>query len=215
MGIGHLAVGFAAKRAVPRVALGTLIFAGVFSDALWSLFLLAGLEHARLEPGITRASPIDLYDYPISHSLIAGVLWALVFGGIFFAKNRYRAGAVMLGFLVLSHWVLDAIAHRPDMPVFLKGPYLGLGLWNSVPASILVEEAMLAAGVYLYLKSTEGRGKAGLAVLVGVLAIMGVAGYLAPPPPSLTPVAISELVLTAIVFFAANAIDDRRSIASK
>ena len=214
MGVGHLAVGFAAKRAVPRVPLGVLLLAGVFCDLLWGAFLLTGIEHARIVPGITSASPLDLYDYPISHSLLAGILWALVFGGLFFAKNRYRAGAVMLGVLVLSHWALDTIAHRPDMPVFLKGPYLGLGLWNSVPASIVVEEAMLAIGVFLYLQATEGRGKIGLAVLVGVFAVMGVAGYLSPPPPSLTPVAVSNLVLAPVVFFVANAIDDRRSIAS-
>ena len=216
MGIGHLAVGFAAKRAVPRVSLGTLILAGIFCDALWGLFLLTGLEHARIVPGITRASPLELYDYPISHSLLACVLWALVFGGIYFARNRYRAGAVMLGALVLSHWVLDAIAHRPDMPVFLKGPYVGLGLWGSVAGSIALEEAMLAAGLWLYLRATEGpRGTIGLAILAGVLAVMGVAGYVSPPPPALAPIAISNLVLAVAVFFVANAIDGRRSIAGE
>src|SRR5260221_130556 len=103
MGIGHLAVGFAAKRAVPRVPLAVLLFAAVFVDALWGLFVLTGLEHARTQPGATAAMPFDLYDYPISHSLLGGILWALIFGGAFFALKRYRAVAVMLGFLVLSH----------------------------------------------------------------------------------------------------------------
>ncbi|TMA19264.1 MAG: hypothetical protein E6J88_18600 [Deltaproteobacteria bacterium] len=212
MGIGHLAVGFAAKRAVPRVPLGVLLLASIFADALWGAFLLLGLEHARVQPGATAASPLDLYDFPISHSLLGEVLWALLFGGAFFAFKKYRAGAVMLGAIVISHWFLDVIAHRPDMPVFLKGPYLGLGLWNSVPASIIVEEAMLAAGVYLYLKATTGDAKTGLAIVVGVLAIMGVAGYVSPPPPSLTPVAISNLALSIVVFFVANAIDRRRVV---
>src|SRR5437763_5915127 len=96
MGIGHLAVGFAAKRAVPRVSLAVLLFAAAFVDVLWGLFVLIGLEHARTQPGATRAMPFDLYDYPISHSLLGGILWALLFGGIFFAVKHYRAGAVML-----------------------------------------------------------------------------------------------------------------------
>ena len=213
MGIGHLAVGFAAKWAVPRVPLSLLLFAAVFVDALWGFFVLTGLEHARLEPGATAAMPFDLYDYPISHSLLGGILWALVFGGIFFAAKRYRAGAVMLGVVVLSHWVLDVVSHRPDMPVFLKGPYLGLGLWNSVPLSIVVEEAMLAAGVFLYLRATRGGAVWGLAALVALLAVMGVAGYLAPPPPSVTPLAVSNLVLSIVLLPVAFAIDRRRTAA--
>ena len=213
MGIGHLAVGFAAKRAVPRVSLAVLLFAAAFVDVLWGLFVLIGLEHARTQPGATRAMPFDLYDYPISHSLLGGILWALLFGGIFFAVKHYRAGAVMLGFVVLSHWVLDVISHRPDMPVFLKGPYLGLGLWNSVPASIIVEEGMLAAGVYLYVKATHSGANLGLGVLVAVLSVMGVVGYLAPPPPSATPLAAGNLILPIVLIFAATAIDRRRATA--
>jgi hypothetical protein len=100
------------------------------------------------------------------------------------------------------------------MPVFLKGPYLGLGLWNSVPASIIVEEAMLAAGVYLYLKATPSGANVGLGVLVAILAVMGVAGYLAPPPPSATPLAASNLILPIILLFVATAIDRRRAPAT-
>ena len=210
MGIGHLAVGFAAKRWTPRVPLALLILAALLLDALWGIFLLAGLEHARLQPGITAASPLDLYDFPISHSLLAATLWALLFGGAFFAVKRYRAGAVMLGALVISHWVLDVIAHRPDMPVFLEGPYLGLGLWNSRVASIAVEEAMLAGGVYLYVRATKGNAAVGLGILVAVFAIMGVAGYMSAPPPSLTPIAFSNVVLAIVMVFVATAIDRRR-----
>ena len=211
MGIGHLAVGFAAKRATPRVPLALLLFAAIFVDALWGLFLLLGLEHARIVPGITAASPLDLYDFPISHSLLAGVLWALLFGGAFFVFRRYRAGAVMLGLVVLSHWALDTIAHRPDMPLFLKGPYYGLGLWNSRVASIAVEELMLAGGVLLYLQATEGGTKL-LGGVVAVLCVMGVAGYVSPPPPALTPVAASNLVLAPVLIVLAILVERRRVV---
>jgi hypothetical protein len=115
MGIGHFAVGLAAKSAVPRVSLAWLLLATQFVDVLWGIFVLLGIEHARIRPGITAASPFDFYYYPITHSLLGGILWALLFGGAYFIFRRYRAGAVMLGLLVLSHWVLDVIAHRPDV----------------------------------------------------------------------------------------------------
>src|SRR5438094_9493420 len=103
MGIGHFAVGFAAKRAVPRVSLALLFLAALFVDVLWGIFVLLGIEHARIRPGITAASPLELYDFPITHSLLGGILWALLFGGAYVIFRRYRAGAVMLGVLVLSH----------------------------------------------------------------------------------------------------------------
>lgn len=213
MGIGHLAVGFAAKRAVPRLPLGLLLLAVTFVDILWGAAILLGVEHARLEPGATAAMPFDLYDYPYTHSLLAGVLWALLFGGAFFVLRHYRAGAVMLGALVLSHWVLDVVSHRPDMPVLLNGPYLGLGLWNSKAASVIVEEAMFAGGLWLYLRATTPRGPQwGLAMLTGVIALLGVAGYTSPPPPSVTPLAVGNLA--SCVFLVLAQLVDRTRVAA-
>ena len=212
MGIGHIALGFAAKRWVSRVPLALLVLAATFVDVLWGAAVLVGIEHARIVPGITKAMPVDLYDYPYTHSLLAGILWALVFGGIYFIVRQYRAGAVMLGLLVLSHWVLDFVSHRPDMPIFANGPYLGLGLWNSVPASIVVEEAMAVLGVLLYLRATRARsaaGRWGLAAFVAVMLVMGVAGYLGPPPPSVTPLAAFNL-LSLVLVLVLHAIDRQR-----
>jgi hypothetical protein len=211
MGIGHIALGFAAKRAVPRVSLATLIIASIFVDVLWSITLPLGLEHARIDPTL-KSVPLDLYDYPITHSLLAGILWALVFGGAYFLIRKYRAGASMLGLLVLSHWVLDVISHRPDMPVLPSGPYLGLGLWNWPAAEIAVEEVMLAAGVWLYLRATSGP-RLGLFVLVAILAVIGGLAYLGPPPPSLNTMAASNLIFVALVAVAAHFIDSRRTAA--
>jgi len=212
MGIGHLAVGFAAKRAVPRVPLALLVLAATFVDVLWGAAVLLGIEHARVAPGITKAMPFDLYDYPYTHSLLAGILWSLVFGGIYFRFQRYRAGAAMLGALVFSHFVLDVISHRPDMPIFANGPYIGLGLWNSVPASILVEEAMAIAGFALYLRATRARnagGRWGLAAFMVFVLVMGVVGYVAPPPPSVEPLAAGNL-LALIFVLVLHAIDRQR-----
>lgn len=212
MGIGHVAVGFAAKRLVPRVPVAVLVLAAILVDVLWGAAILAGLEHARIVPGITQASPLDLYDYPYTHSLLAGVLWALVFGGAFFVFKRYRAGALTAGLLVLSHWVLDVVSHRPDVPVFVNGPYLGLGLWRSLPATILVEEAMVIAGIVLYLRATRARnagGRWGFAAYAAVMLAMGAAGYLGPPPPDIRPIAAFN-VLSLVLVLILHAIDRQR-----
>ena len=137
MFIGHIGAAFAAKRFAPKTSLGTLVFATGFLDLIWPIFLLLGLEHVRIAPGITRVTPFDFYDYPISHSLLAVVGWSLAVGLAYFALHRYRAGAWMVGLGVLSHWFLDWIVHRPDLPLWPGGTgHYGLGLWNSVPATL-------------------------------------------------------------------------------
>jgi hypothetical protein len=215
MGIGHLAVNSAAKRAAPAVPLLVLLLAATFLDVLWSSFILLGVEHARIVPGITAASPLDLYDYPVSHSLVASLLWTGLAGAAFLAVTRDRAAAALVGACVLSHWLLDVVSHRPDVPVGWHGPYLGLGLWNSVPASIAVEEAMLAAGVLLYLRATRPRNRAGswgLGALAIALAGLGVAGYLAPPPQGIVQLAAGNLAVL-LLLLAAHAVDRQRAAA--
>src|SRR4029450_8617224 len=152
MFLGHLAVGLAGKRAAPSVSLATWLTSVQLLDLLWPIFLLAGLEHVRIAPGITRFTPLDFYDYPITHSLVGSAFWAaLLAGGWMVARHNARvAGLLAAG--VVSHWVLDVISHRPDMPVLPHGPYIGLGLWNSVAATLLVELTMFAAGIALYVR---------------------------------------------------------------
>lgn len=212
MGIGHVAVGFAAKRVVPQIPLALLIFAALFADTLLGAFLLLGLEHARVLPESTAAMKVDLYHYPLSHSLAFDVLWAFLFGEVFYLFRRDRKGALVLGLLVLSHWVLDVVSHGPDMPVFPYGPYLGLGLWNSLAGIILVEEAMLFGGVLLYLRATRARSRAGdigLFIFAAALGLLGL-GYLGPPPPSITPIAVSNLLLPLVLLPVAYAVDRSR-----
>src|SRR5574339_57498 len=118
MFIGHLAVGLAGKRAAPSVSLATWLTSVQLVDLLWPIFLLTGLEHVRIAPGITAFTPLDFYDYPITHSLIGGVGWAVVFAGLWLvlARGNTPRGAsrsrtaVLLAVGVLSHWVLDAIS---------------------------------------------------------------------------------------------------------
>jgi hypothetical protein len=214
MGVGHLAVGFASKRWAPQASLAWLILAPVFVDLLWSVFILIGLEHARITPGITKAVPLDLEYIPISHSLVSGVGWAIVLMGAYLAlhgRAQLRV-AFVLGIGVLSHWLLDWVSHRPDMPVLPSGPRVGLGLWNYPLAAFLVEAGMLVIGLWLYASITTARsrtGQIGFAALAIALFGMNCAAYTAPPPPDIRAVAFGNISMLALIWIA-YCMDSRR-----
>jgi hypothetical protein len=198
MFIGHFAVGFASRRLAPQSSLVPLLAAPLFADILWPVFLLFGWERARIYPGATRFSPLDLYDYPLSHGLLPLVVWATLFAMIYWGLTRYLAGAAVIWLGVLSHWVLDWITHRPDMPLYPGSPKYGLGLWNSIAGTIVVETAMLAIGVWLYMRTTKARDRIGLygfAAYVILLMAIFIADPFSGPPAS-----VQALIWTAIVF---------------
>src|SRR5215469_1858546 len=158
MFIGHFAVGFGAKKFAPRASLAALIAAPLFLDILWPPFLLLGWEHVRIDPGNTRYTPLDLYDYPWSHSLVMSIVWATAFALIYHLITHYPSGTIAIWIGVVSHWVLDWVTHRPDMPLCPGGgPKLGLGLWNSVPGTMMVELSMFAVGILFYMQTTRAR----------------------------------------------------------
>ena len=142
-------------------------------------------------------TPLDFVSYPYSHSLVADAGWAIAFALVYGVRRRNWSGALCLGVLVLSHWVLDVIAHRPDMPTWPGGPKLGLGMWNSPPASLGVEFALFAAGAWLYATSTRANdavGKIAFAAFVVLLAALYLASAFGPPPPSVEALAITGLL---------------------
>jgi membrane-bound metal-dependent hydrolase YbcI (DUF457 family) len=128
MFIGHFAVGFGAKKLAPTVSLGTLILAAEFVDFLFPVFVLLGLEALRVDPGNTKVAPIDFFRFPFTHSLATGIGWGLLVALVYFAFRHSGRGATVVGLVVVSHWVLDWIIHRPDMPLWPGGPKVGLGL---------------------------------------------------------------------------------------
>ena len=188
MFIGHFGVGFGAKAAAPRTSLGVLFLAAGFVDLLWPTLLLLGFEHVKIVPGITRVTPLDFIDYPISHSLLAVAGWSVLFAGVYYLVRKYRAGAWVCGLAVLSHWILDLIVHRPDLPLMPGGSArLGLGLWNSLPATLVVELAVFGLGVYLYLRTTRASDRTGTIALWGLVAfllLVFTSNIVGPPPPS-------------------------------
>jgi LexA-binding, inner membrane-associated putative hydrolase len=172
MFIGHFAVGFASKRFAPRTNMAVLIAAPLFLDILWPFFLLFGWEHVRIDPGNTRFTPLDLFDYPWSHSLLMSVVWATVFALIYYFVARYWPGTIVVWMGVVSHWVLDWITHRADMPLYPGGPRFGLGLWNSIRGTMVVELAMFAVGVWMYVNTTRARDRIGQYAFIAYVVLL-------------------------------------------
>ena len=204
MFIGHFAVAFAAKRAAPEVSLGTLFLAAQLADLVWPTLVLLGIERFEIHPGITAVTPLDFVHYPYSHSLVSLPGWGAALGlGYVAARKGRPAAGVLLAAVVLSHWLLDVLSHRPDMPVTLAGDArLGYGLWNSFAATALVEVALFLACVAVYWRTTMARdaaGRWGLAGLVAFLLAVYAANLLGPPPPSTQAVAWAAQAIWLLV----------------
>ena len=197
MFVGHIAIALAAKRVAPRTNLGLLTLGAQWADTLWPILLLVGAERVEIRPGDTVMTPLDFVSYPWSHSLLMLAVWG-VLAYIAHRRGGGQRAAVVLGALVVSHWVLDVVTHRPDMPLVpFGGPRLGFGLWNHPAAELLLEGAMYAAGAWLYFRSTRPRdavGRWAVPVLLLTLGAIWLAASFGPPPPSVDVVAWSGLV---------------------
>ena len=179
MFLGHFAVGLAARPLAPRVPLPLLLLAPLVMDVAWPILVALGIERAHVVPGHLDASPLVLEHMPYSHSLVTGLGWALATALIYGLLSRDRRGALIVAGLVLSHWLLDWISHEPDMPLLPGGARYGLGLWRSLPGTLLTELAMFAIGAWLYSRATRATGRVGRygwPVLAGLLALGFVGG---------------------------------------
>ena len=206
MFVGHFGLGFGAKKAAPAVSLGTLFIACQFADLLWPSLVLFGYERLEVQPGATKFTPLNFVSYPYSHSLLALCAWGLLSGALYFVLRRARFSAfVTVTLLVISHWVLDYVTHRPDMPLTPWGnDRLGLGLWNSIPGTLGIELLIFAAGLALYLRQTMSRdriGSIGLWGLVAFLLVVYLASAFGPPPPNAIAVAWSAEAMWLLVFW--------------
>jgi hypothetical protein len=195
MFIGHFGLAFAARRATPRLSLGTAFLAAQFLDLLWPTLLLAGVESVRIEPGATAVTPLLFEHYPRSHSLLMAIAWGVAVGGMYGAvrRNMRMRGGVIVGLLVLSHWLLDFLVHEPDLPLAPGvGTLVGLGLWNSRAGTLLAEVPIFLIGVWLYARSTRALDRIGTFGLLGLVLflVLVYGGNLSgPPPPSVTAIA--------------------------
>ena len=197
MFIGHYAVAMAAKRVAPRTSLGTFVAAATLADLLLPVFFLAGWEHAHIVPNPNPFLRLWLDSIPISHSLVTLIGWGALFAVIYRMRTGYERGAVAIALLVMSHWVLDWVTHRPDMPLYPGGTPLGLGLWNSPTATVITESVMFAAALWLYATSTRARdgvGRYGFWTFVVVLLVSYYGSLFSPSPSSERAFAIGGMI---------------------
>jgi hypothetical protein len=204
--IGHFGVALAAKKVAPRTSLGTLVMAAQFVDLLWPVFLLLGVERVIIAPGTTAVTPLDFIFYPFSHSLLADLGWACLFAGIYKTVKRDSRGAACLWFVLISHWLLDALSHLPDLPLYPgSSTYVGLGLWNSRAWTIILECAIFAFGARIYAKATHPRDRVGalaFRLFIAALFLFYLLNIFGPPPPSEKAVAWGSLSLWLFVVWA-------------
>ena len=206
MFIGHAAIALGAKKAAPKISLGTLLMSTQFLDLLWPIFILLGIEHVRIDPGNTAVTPLDFYDYPISHGLLTSIGWSILFGLVYYSVRKNRIGACVVGLGVFSHWLLDFVSHRPDLPIAPGiNTYFGLGLWYSLPATMIVEGLMFVGGIVLYLRTTKALDRIGTYAFWGFIAflmIVWMANILGPPPPTVTSLGYAGLSIWILVAWA-------------
>jgi membrane-bound metal-dependent hydrolase YbcI (DUF457 family) len=206
MFIGHFAAALAAKRGAPRASLGWLFAACQLPDLVWPLLLFAGVERVRIVPGDTAFTPLAFDHYPWSHSLLMVVVLGVALAALYRARRDDPRGAVIIALLVVSHWVLDWITHRPDLPLVPGSDFrTGLGLWNSVRWTLVVETVLFAVGAWIYARTTVAQRRRGSLIfwgLVGFLFSIHQTNAFAPPPPSVNAVAVGGLALWLLVAWA-------------
>lgn len=185
MFIGHFGLGLASRKGGRPPSLAMLFIAVQFLDLLWPVFCLAGLESFRIEPGITKLTPLDFSYYPYSHSLLMAILWGMLLGGGYFLVTRNRQGSILLALLVLSHWVLDLLAHRPDLPLTpFTDQKIGLGLWNHPIIETVLETGIFLLGALLYYKKIKPRRRIVFWSLIASFFAIHMMNLFGPPPPS-------------------------------
>lgn len=154
MFIGHFGAGLAAKKLAPEINLGILFIFCQLLDLIWPVLVLLNIEQVSVDHSATTVTPLDFSHYPYSHSLVATILYSLVVALIVWrVLNSGRSGVLAFS-VVLSHWIFDFLTHRPDLPLMFGGEKFGLGLWNSLWGTFLVEVGIFGLGIFLYLQSS-------------------------------------------------------------
>jgi hypothetical protein len=209
MFLGHFAVGMVASRFDPHLRLGTALLAAQLPDLIWPLFLLSGVESVTIAPGTTPVTPLVFDHYPWSHSLAMVVAWGLLLTLLYMFIAGRKWATILMTPLVVSHWVLDAIAHRADLPLLpLGGPHVGLGLWESLPLTLVVEGSLFGGAIWFFARGR--RLGAAFWSLAAVLAVVYLASVFGPPPPSPRAIAFSMLSFVPLLWFWGNKAGEAR-----
>jgi membrane-bound metal-dependent hydrolase YbcI (DUF457 family) len=205
MFVGHLAVALSAKKLDGRLPLSAATAASFGIDLLWPLLVLAGIEVVKVDPGNTAFTGLSFESYPWSHSLLMTLVWSAIAGIVAFFLLKSKRRGLIVSALVVSHWVLDLITHRPDLPLWPGGEKVGLGLWNSIPGTMLLEGGMFVFAIVIYLRATESKDKIGTWALWGLILLTGgiwASQPWAAPPPGAMAVAVVGLAMWILPFWA-------------
>ncbi|MEO6550151.1 MAG: metal-dependent hydrolase [Ferruginibacter sp.] len=216
MFIGHFGLSFAAKKVAPKVSLAVLFIATQFVDILWPFLLVFGIEKVAVKPGYTKMNAFEFLHYPYTHSLFMGLVWGAIVGGIYWLLKRDNRSALVIGFCVLSHWLLDLVVHVADLPLSPFGEYkVGFGLWNHVAATLIVETAIFLGGVIIYASVTKAKNKAGkwgLWTLVILLLLITISNTFGPTPPGSVKILFySFVIMMAIIVSLSYWVDKNRA----
>ena len=202
MFVGHYGVSFAGKRADAAIPLWVLFLAVQWLDILWAPFVLLGVEKVRVVPGFTASNPFDLYYMPYTHSLLAAFLWSgatlLAYRLLARSSDAGRA-SLILGLAVFSHWVLDFLVHRPDLPLYDNTAKVGLGLWDLPVIAFGLEAAILFGGMALYFQATAMKR---LPMTIFGLIMLAIQAYVFFGPPPASDKAAAWTALAAYAVFA-------------
>ena len=205
MFVGHYGPSFAVKALRPAISLWVLFIAVQLVDVAWALLVLLGVEKVRIVPGITASNPLDLYYMPYTHSLAAAVIWSAAVTVLVMLMPRLapRSAAIWVGAAVFSHWVLDVLVHRPDLPIYDDTMKIGFGLWNFPAIALALEVALLFGGMVMYLRVTSpinAIGRFGLPALGVVMVAIQSYVFFGPAPSS--PAAAATTALASYIVFA-------------
>lgn len=185
MFIGHFAPALLAASRKDAPSLPLLFVAAQMVD--WAFFglLIAGVEKARMAPGISKLFHVDLYHMPYTHSLLGGAFWAAAFGTLYWLFTRHRSGAWLIAVVVLSHWFLDVLVHVPDMTVAGQPPKIGLALWNYPAIEIPLELAITYGALWLYARAKHP-ARAPLLALGAIMLLFQMVQWFGPVEPEIT-----------------------------
>ena len=205
MFVGHYGPSFAIKSIQPSIRLWKLFIAVQLLDVGWSVFVFLGIEKVRIVPGITASNPLDLYYMPYTHSLVAAIAWAV--SGILLCRLLFHVrgwtASIWIGAAIFSHWILDFLVHRRDLPLYDNAAKVGLGVWDYPIIALSLEALFLFGGMIMYLRKTKTLTAVGRfgAPVFGVV-MLAIQGYVFFGPPPTSPVAAAGTALGSYIVFA-------------
>lgn len=211
MFMGHYSAAFLAKRLAPEIPLPAYFITCQIIDICWGVFVLLGIEKMRLVPNITASNSLDLYFMPFSHGIPAALMWSILAALVFWccakASPQRTRTALVIGVVVGSHWILDYVVHRPDLPVWYDGLKVGFGLWDYRLPALLLELAILWGALWFSLQAVAGENRRRYVILGLVMSVVQILSLMLPTSNNVNIVVVqlltSYLGVTVLSYWAA------------